>query len=515
MSLIIEHCFPMGRFHATRWKQSPYEDRFGEWPPSPWRLLRALAARWFQYARELGDLDEKKRNGLLNKLASTLPAFYLPPLSFSGTPIMQYQPTSVEWTDKSKKSAAYKKPQTTKNADRYRTLPIDRSLYWVWEDLDLDKNESRLLDLLLERILYFGRSESYCRLRRIESLPLCISPNCLLSENGSEDMQPVLAPITGKDLNIDALLAITDDKVHLKGRPVPPDTAWFFTRLPEPSELSVRTHSTQSHQNALHCIQFAVGGRIYPPLSHWVKITERFRGNVIRCLSRYISPNSDGRYDRLTCEEKNILSLITGKDGQGKPLLGHEHAFFILWPDDNGFPTRLIVWRKHAFSRDEVEALLSASEKALTWDNSTSSWKLRVVPLPFETTPPEGLVADSKIWISVTPFVPPANRHRFRKNGRLRPNESIESLLVNLLKKQDLPEPSAVTLLENDLGHSWMKLHETRSRRFSNEDNRKPYVRPGFNIRLKFSSSVQGPIILGDSSHFGLGLFVPEEDTHP
>ena len=54
MPLILEQSFPLGRFHATRWNQNPYEDRHGEWPPSPWRLLRALAARWFQYARETG-----------------------------------------------------------------------------------------------------------------------------------------------------------------------------------------------------------------------------------------------------------------------------------------------------------------------------------------------------------------------------------------------------------------------------------------------------------------------------
>ena len=58
MPLILEQVFPLGRFHATRWNQNPFEDRHGEWPPSPWRLLRALAARWFQYARETGDEDD-------------------------------------------------------------------------------------------------------------------------------------------------------------------------------------------------------------------------------------------------------------------------------------------------------------------------------------------------------------------------------------------------------------------------------------------------------------------------
>ncbi len=39
MPLILEQSFPLGRFHATRWNQNPFEDPYGEWPPSPWRLL--------------------------------------------------------------------------------------------------------------------------------------------------------------------------------------------------------------------------------------------------------------------------------------------------------------------------------------------------------------------------------------------------------------------------------------------------------------------------------------------
>ena len=40
MALAIEQYFLTGRFHATRWNQNPFEDSHGEWPPSPYRLLR-------------------------------------------------------------------------------------------------------------------------------------------------------------------------------------------------------------------------------------------------------------------------------------------------------------------------------------------------------------------------------------------------------------------------------------------------------------------------------------------
>jgi CRISPR-associated protein Csb2 len=38
--------FPLGRYHATPWDRSANEGTT-EWPPSPWRLLRALVATWY------------------------------------------------------------------------------------------------------------------------------------------------------------------------------------------------------------------------------------------------------------------------------------------------------------------------------------------------------------------------------------------------------------------------------------------------------------------------------------
>lgn len=47
MRVILRQTFPFGRFHATPWKVFPFDDPHGEWPPSPWRLVRGLLARSF------------------------------------------------------------------------------------------------------------------------------------------------------------------------------------------------------------------------------------------------------------------------------------------------------------------------------------------------------------------------------------------------------------------------------------------------------------------------------------
>ncbi len=167
MPLVIEQSYPLGRFHATRWNQNPFEDPFGEWPPSPWRFLRSLAARWFQYDRETA-AQADVRDRLLNLLAQSPPSFYLPPGSARGPALRQYQPTEVAWTDARKEKAACKTPKTTLVPDHYRVLPEDDPVVWFWPGLDLDETCAQLLDALLDRTLYFGRAESFCRMRRVE-----------------------------------------------------------------------------------------------------------------------------------------------------------------------------------------------------------------------------------------------------------------------------------------------------------------------------------------------------------
>ena len=228
MPLVIEHNYPLGRFHATRWNQNSFEDPFGEWPPSPWRFLRALAARSFQYERETGAAAEA-RDRLLSLLAQSPPSFFVPPASTRGPALKQYQPTAVAWTDASKKKAAYMAPKTTLVPDHYRVLPGDEPVLWIWPALDLSAECLHLLDVLLERTLYFGRAESFCRMRRVEDAG--VKPNCVLHRKDLGGGSPVLVAAQGAGLRVDVLLEWTDGKL-LKGHPIPPGTEWRFASLP-------------------------------------------------------------------------------------------------------------------------------------------------------------------------------------------------------------------------------------------------------------------------------------------
>ncbi|MCL6446023.1 MAG: type I-U CRISPR-associated protein Cas5/Cas6, partial [Alicyclobacillus sp.] len=45
----LEFRFTAGTYHATPWQRHVNEADV-EWPPSPWRVLRALIATWYRKA---------------------------------------------------------------------------------------------------------------------------------------------------------------------------------------------------------------------------------------------------------------------------------------------------------------------------------------------------------------------------------------------------------------------------------------------------------------------------------
>jgi len=487
MPLTIEQFFPQGRFHATRWRENPFADAFGEWPPSPWRLLRALAARWFQYSRETGDQDDSAVERILRALAAERPEYHLPPSAVKGTTIKQYQPISEHsWSDPSAGSGAVKKAKTTLFPDGYFVVDPTRPVIWRWPGIDVSSRDRDLLAQLLARITYFGRVESLSRLalssRREES-------NCLPTISGGN--APVLCFAMGADLNFEALLGVSD-KEPLENTAVPPGTEWVFYQRPEPSPLRMKTQRPR-FEPVTH-VQFALGGHVLPTIPLWIKVTERFRGRVLR--------EFDG--------DPELLQLLSGKVDQGRPLRGaHEHAFYLLWPgDDPGSPARLIVWRRgEPFQEDEVDAMMLAASKPIPWTMEKGGWTVQLVPLPGNTVLPRQFQISARVWESVTPFVRPHNRHFHRSNGKSRPEEEPENICGRLIEKVWGVSPVRIEKMRDTA--PWVKLHETAAMRREHRTggNRTPHVGPGYYLRVTFSKEFQGPLIIGDSAHYGLGVF--------
>lgn len=187
------------------------------------------------------------------------------------------------------------------------------------------------------------------------------------------------------------------------------------------------------------------------------------------------------------------------------------HAYFAVWPDENGQASRLICFRNSPFTPDEVAAILASSEQPFTWEFGSDEWQVRLVPLPFDTPLPSQLVGPSATWRSVSAFVPPRGRRRVPRHGRSRPGETPPRLVSKFLQKCGFPEPTSVVPQDDPVDSEWVYIHATFAERRRLRDQRMRPVRLGYHCQIVFAELVSGPVCIGDSSHFGLGSFAAVE----
>ena len=370
----------------------------------------------------------------------------------------------------------------------------------VWWFLDGDQWAVPLtatLDSCLERITYFGRSETFTRIRRTsgDAAP----PNCSVSERRVPGSVPLLVP--SPDAQRVDVERVTDDADAIK-RSIPPGSRMMYAVRPSASLCAEKP----SLRACCDCrlFQIAIGWNVSPQLRSVARLTARFRGAVLKELLWIKTGNTKATWSNVDASIREQIADMTGKDTKGEPLAGHRHAKFLAWCED-GVPTRLLVWRgNHPFEKDEEDAILRAASHQLSWaakGSDMDSWKVRLIPLDRAVPPPPGFDGvPARVWESVTPYVPP--RHHLR-GGTLRENESLVRQIQRELALGGSTGASKVRVEE--IGDaSWIAVHVPRrqaEKRASIGDRR------GYNLRLTFPEPVSGPICLGHSSHFGLGLF--------
>jgi CRISPR-associated protein Csb2 len=506
MRVVLEQSFVLGRFHATPWRVNPFDDAHGEWPPSPWRLARSVVSRMYQLARETGTWPARG-NDLCGALCESGYSFFLPPTARRCPPVRSYQPTGFAWQPHSRTKKVRGRDVLIPGMrghdrglvqDNAWALPENEPLLWF---LDGERWDSDLLDLLdrcLARVVYFGRAESITSIRRSgggEALP---EPNSVLKEQPTSGVSvPVLCPLP--QATRDHLEAVTG---RVRGRALPPGARWLYATRPPPEPLREPRRPSVSPRR-VSMVQFVLGVAVSPARTAVVRLTNRFRGRSIRFLVQQLTRGAASDWSRAPREMRERARGLTGKDASGVPLAGHGHAHFLLWSDDDRHYTRLVVWRRDPFEPEEIDALLRAAERPIGWaarGAEADAWRVRLVPLPLECLPPPGLDgARTRDWRSATPFVPP--RHHLRPNGRSRPEESLEVQVAAELKNRGIDVPFEV----HADAPEWVAVHHPRGAlRRATWGHRR-----GCRLRLRFQDPVAGPIIIGHSATFGLGLFRP------
>ncbi|MCZ7664450.1 MAG: type I-U CRISPR-associated protein Csb2 [Thermoleophilia bacterium] len=310
--------FPAGRYHATPWGHHVNEGLV-EWPPSPWRIIRALLATGYTKLGWQQVPDEMRR--LVEALAASEPIYRLPDATSGHT--RHYMPIKG-W----------------KKGVQKTSLVIDAFIKPVgplgveWPAA-LAEDQRDLLAQLLSRLGYLGRAESRVT-ARLTSVDEDL-PDLIVSTRRAEpDDEPVrlLAPVASAEYDAwrfdspsapdDLLAALHIDTTTLQRE------GWTFP--PGARELLYwRPASALSFASATEALPAAMHDRDDTAL--FTLSTDKKR-DVLPLMQRALPTMALFRRALLSQigDEQRLgpCPELTGKDGEGQPLrCEHRHAHFI------------------------------------------------------------------------------------------------------------------------------------------------------------------------------------------
>lgn len=552
----IHLTFPAGRYHATPWGRHVNEAA-PEWPPSPWRLLRGLVAVW---KRKRQDLDADAVKSVLGLVAAP-PEFALPSASTGHT--RHYMPWFKKGPD-----------DKTLIFDAFVALDKLAAVQIVWPQADLNTAQRTTLATLLDNLGFLGRAEAWCVAKLLEEKfqePNCRPINGHVVAEGFEIVRTLCAdPDTAFD--DDHVVQITS-KTHGRGknkvteevRSSPYDPAWNlcietlqmhkerwsdppgsqwvpYVRPADCFQVRPARVIQRRARPKMQVARFALDSTVLPLVTETLPIAEQARRALMGCYGR-LNPEKDG--------SKGRSATFSGKDVEGRKRLDpHLHAFYLPTgenPDSDGRLDHLTIYAEEGFGPGELQALdqirhLRSAER----DASGHTLRLLLLGLGRGDDYHPGPLAASSIWRSASPFIAP--RHPKRKGEearfwRARGREEIEQALNQgaTLRHHVLHDPAGwlAWVLRRELTR-WLTLRSELSdvnidnvvitpltgsdgvfriterlrpiqfKRFRARRNDDGGRRLSGAFRIELPKSIRGPLCLGHSCHFGLGLFLPE-----
>lgn len=484
----IGFTFPAGRYHATPWEHQVNEGVV-EWPPSPWRLVRALLAAAYKIHPAVDMADVRR---VLEPLRAP-PSYVVPPATEGHT--RHYMPTGGN---------------PTKVFDAFVVVG-GGELVAVWPDALLGSSDLALLDRILDHLTYLGRAESWVDARRLDAVPEEV--NCAPSaagdasftlatveederfaawRDGFEEAQKGLKKSARKQVPVDWWAVVHQDTGRLF------KDGWSSTpgmrRVPYRFEARpVRAFPVRARAPRRPTVaRFAIESAVLPRLTEAVAIGDRLRTALLA--------RSDGH--------PTFLGRVAGQ-----VRAGHEHAFFLPADDDgDGKIDHLLVYAREGFDDAARRALERLRE---LWGHGGHSLYLTLIgvgePGDYGGVRPEARqgrapqLGAARVWESHTPFVPPRVPKVRRGVVRDSPEDEVRRLLAGAGVAADV----TMTRLDACAGRRPVAWRYFRRQRLDGGGATARH--DGFGFRLEFAKPQQGPIAIGYGAHQGLGQFVAIE----
>jgi CRISPR-associated protein Csb2 len=553
--------FLTGRYHATPWDKQVNEGAV-EWPPSPWRIMRALISAYY---RSPAPPEKNQVSRLLEKLAAEPPTYHVP-MEMGSAHTQHYMPL--------------RKQATTKIYDTFYVFPggafsdaEENKVVVSWAQVQLEDDEQELLQSLCEGVSYLGRAESWAELSVIDEEVKSLSGRkeitvadaehggdiqvlCPLSAAEAKGfclaMQTMMPPTPTKKSSKKAnsstisklpqtlmdLLELDINTLYQQGWNGIPGARWVsYTEPQETSANSIR-RSQDRQPYSVNMARYALSCPVLPSISKAVSVGERFRRSLM---------------SRTKDEDNSVSPTFSGKNSdrdanreESNFATGHKHAYYL--PEVNratGKIEQIVVFSAPGFDARDLTALGKLSK---VWGDG--NFEIITVLMSLgqvadfaaarqQSSPIAQVIGSSQHWQSLTPMVLPRHsKKRYIPDTQFLV-DGVEDQALRLLSQLPhlaLPE---MAIKREVLDHPEVSLRDRGLwlAAFDREDN--PIVRvrtidegvtqyrsgafqksryhgegkkasdAGYWLELEFAQPQSGPIAIGYAAHFGLGVFSP------
>ncbi|MGV1008964.1 MAG: type I-G CRISPR-associated protein Csb2 [Dermatophilaceae bacterium] len=478
MATALGFRFPLGEYHATAWDRAVNSGE-SEWPPSSWRILRALLSTWHTRGPQF---DREVVERVAVGLASEPPSYLLPSVTPSHT--RHYLP-GVRHTATVRDTAYTLAPR----------LQVDReaALLVLWPNVDLDADCRHVLGALLKAMPYLGRAESVCDARLLEPPEVPAVDQTWIVPSDTVDELRVLVPESGVTR---AQLEVTPDAMRRARRLVPEGGRWQGYRrghVPAPG----RAGPMYALPTA---VRWAVGGHAPIHERNGVLTTSGLRLKALRAIK-------DCGLD--TAPD---FRRLAGKHERQRADDGHRHAHWMwLRASQSGDAAsrdrvgELALWVPEGIPAEMVAPIVGVGGLPRLGGEPKG-----YAPAPLylmavgrcEQVVPE-LTTRSLRWRTRTPML--TDRH---PKARRSVDSFVAAELQRELSYRDWGEGGTPTLVSVSVAKAWEDREVTQYRRYRLTESMAERRR-GFEVTFELDRGIDGPVSLGALSHFGFGLFEP------
>lgn len=491
MSVAIGLRFPLGEYHATRWDRAVNSGE-SEWPPSPWRILRALLSTWHTRCPDIVE-DEVVR--LIRSLSSEAPSFRVPPTLPSHT--RHYLP-----------GAGHTQLHRDTSYTLAPRLQVDpgAEVVVLWAGVDLDAEQRHVLARLIEHLPYLGRAESICE-ARVLAADETASPDAswTVPSDGAGDTR-VLCPEPGVTR---AQLEVSPDGMRKARRLTPEGAVWREYRQGATEAIPRREH--RAELEPIHCARWSIAGPVAIRERDGVLATSGLRASVLSLVKARKLDTHDQTW------------VLAGEHDARRPGTDHRHAHWFWLSDGDamgrretagesqkpGPVTDLVLWVPDAGGIPEefLPAVIGVRSLARLRESLKgyvpAALHLQALGSVADVFP-EGYAVSAR-WQSSTPML--TDRHpKKRKDPAVFIRREIERELAFRPWGGVAPQVVSVqvqsTWLSDPGGRSGVqgyrryRLGESMAQR-----------RLGFRVIFEVDRPIPGPVSLGALSHFGFGRF--------